>query len=141
MEVKRMLASHKIIDDRINLKLDEIAHLRALAERATMRIGGRKGNNGSHSDKVGKYASKIADLEKKIDRDIDRLVSLKERIMEIAASLDDYNERNVIERRYILHESLNEISEKMGYSIRHITRIHNQAMEKLESMYDDGRCA
>lgn len=138
MDVRRMLALHKALDERINLKLDEIAHLRALAERATMRIGGTKGKKGSYSDKVGKYASKIADLEKKIDSEIDRLVTMKERIMDIAASLDDDLERNIIERHYIMHESLTDISEKLGYSLRHITRVHIRALEKLETMYDDG---
>lgn len=137
MDVKRMLLSHKHLDEKINLGLDEIAHLRALAERASVRLGGGSRPKGTHSDKVGKYASKIADLEKKIDREIDRLVSLKERIIDIAASLEDDTERSVIERHYILHENFTDISEKLGYSIRHITRIHNRALEKLEQMYGD----
>lgn len=137
MNVKKLLESHKIIDDKINTRLEEVAQLRALAERVTTRIEQYSTHEvGTHSDKVGKYAPRIVDLENRIDHDIDRLVNLKERIMDIASSLDDDTERIVIERHYILHESFTDIADKLCYSIRHITRIHTRAIANLEKIYN-----
>lgn len=137
MNVKKFLESHKEIDDRINLDLEEIAQLRSLAERTTRYISFDCGHRpkGTKSDKVGNYAVKIADLEAKIDRDIDRLVDIREQIVEMAASLDDETERNVIKRHYILHEAWETVAEKLGFSSRHVQRLHRQALEKLEAIY------
>ena len=137
MNIKKLLESYKQIDDRIELGLEEIARLRSLSERVTMRLAlDESRGSGGHSDRVGNYAVKIADLEIKIDREIDSLVDLRERIMKITASLDDNMERLVIERRYILFESTETIAEKLGYSPRHITRLQRSALEKLEAIYD-----
>ncbi len=139
MDVKKLLASHREIDDRINLYLEEIAQLRALSEKCTARISGNDISRpkGTYSDKVGKNAAKIADLEIRIDKEIDRLVDLKEQIMGIAALLKDNTSRAVIERRYILHETWEQIADKLGYTSRHITRLHNAAISDLEEIYGD----
>lgn len=137
MDIKKLLMSHKEIDDSINLKLEELAQLRAVAERCTVRISNESRPVGTHSDKVGRNAARIADLENKIDAQIDELVELKEKIMYLVAALDDDNERIVTERRYILHESIEQISEKLGYSPRHISRMLTSALVHLEEHYAD----
>lgn len=135
MDIKRLLESHREIDRGIDLKLEEIAQLRALAERCTIRITGETRTACAASDKVGRNAAKIADLEHKIDADIDRLVDLKEKILEIAGTLTDENERMIIERHYILHESFEAIAEKMCYTPRHVHRMHRSALAHLEEIY------
>ena len=137
MNVKKFLESHKEIDDRINLDLEEIANLRALAERTTRYISldGSGGKNGTKSDKVGNYAVKIADLEAKIDREIDRLVDIRDQIAEMISVLDDETERTVIMRHYILHEPWETTAEKLCFSSRHVQRFHKQAIDRLEERF------
>lgn len=139
MNVKKFLESHKEIDDRINLDLEEIAQLRSLAERTTRYIsfdgGGRR--SGGKSDRVGNYAVKIADLEAKIDREIDRLVDIRDQIAGMVSELGDETERSILMRHYILHESWEAAAEKLGFSSRHVQRIHKQALEKLERRFND----
>ena len=137
MDIRKLLASHKEIDDSINLKLEEIAQLRALAERCTVRITDESRPVGTHSDKVAKNAVRIADLENKIDAQIDELVEIKEKILYLVSALDDDTERTVTERRYILHESVDKISDKLGYSPRHTARILRSALEHLDGLYAD----
>ena len=129
MDIRKLLESHKEIDDRIELCLEEIARLRSLSERVSSCIS-------PDSDRVGNYAVRIAELEIQTDKEIDRLVELRERIMKIVSSLDNNLERTVIERRYIMHESNEKIAERLGYCTRHITRVHRIALAKLEKMYN-----
>ncbi|MBO6232155.1 MAG: hypothetical protein J6O50_16465 [Ruminiclostridium sp.] len=137
MNIKELLVSYKLIDDRIELALEEIARLRSLAERMTQCISfDGRGGKGGHSDRVGNYAVRIAELEINTDREIDRLVDLREKILKIVSSLDDDVERIVIERRYIMFENNEAIAEKLGYSLRHIVRVHKSALAKLEKMYN-----
>ena len=135
MDIKKLLSSHKEIDERIDLRLEEIAQLRAAAERVTVFHSDTPSPKGGYSDKVGRTAAKIMDLEIKINEDIDRLVDLKDRIMDIVTLLDDEKQRTIIERRYILHETSFDIAEKLDISQRHVNRLHNQAIEKLESIF------
>ena len=137
MDIRKLLESHKEIDDRIELCLEEIARLRSLSERVSSCISPDVSRGkGGHSDRVGNYAVKIAELEIQTDKEIDRLVELRERIMKIVSSLDNNLERTVIERRYIMHESNEKIAERLGYCTRHITRVHRIALAKLEKMYN-----
>lgn len=143
MNVKRFLESHKEIDDRINTDLEEIAQLRALAERTTRYISFEGGSRpkGIVSDKVGNYAVKIADLEAKIDREIDRLVDIREQIEEMASGLGNETERNVIMRHYILHEPWELVAERLSFCPRHVQRLHKQALEKLEETWRESESA
>ncbi len=137
MNIRKTLESYKEIDDRINLGLEEIAQLRSLAERVTQRLPapGESRPTGGYSDRVGNYSVRIADLELRIDREIDDLIELKEKILAMISSLDNNAERMITERRYIMLESMETIAEKLGYSVRHITRLHRSALQHLEEMY------
>ena len=84
MDIRKLLESHKEIDDRIELCLEEIARLRSLAEKVTSCISpDASRGKGGHSDRVGNYAVKIAELEIQTDKEIDRLVELREKILKI----------------------------------------------------------
>ena len=52
-------------------------------------------------------------------------------------SLDDILLRNLLERRYLLGFSWEKIAEDMGYTPRHITRLHNKAIARLQLLYSD----
>lgn len=137
MNVKELLEAHKRIDDEIELGLEEIAQLRALAEKVTQRLSlDTSFAKGTYTDRTGDYAVKIADLEIKIDRKIDKLVDLREQILKMIGALENNTERILIERRYILHESTEVIAEKLNYSPRHTARLLQKALEDLEEIYE-----
>ena len=136
MTVKELLNSHKIIDTAINSKLEQLAELKCLATKVSpTNVEGR--GSGGVTDRVGRTVAKIVDLENKINDYIDRLVSAKEAIASVVAQADNEVYKVLLERRYILHETWEVIAEKMGYSLRHTTRLHNDAMKYLQRLYPD----
>ena len=137
MDVKEFLSQHKIIDDCINAKLDEIKELRSLATRLSPSLSGESHSVGTVSDRVGRTAAKIADLEKEVNDEIDKLIGVKAEITAMINSLEDILLRNLLERRYLLGFSWEKIAEDMGYTPRHITRLHNKAIARLELLYSD----
>lgn len=137
MDVKEFLSQHKIIDDCINAKLDEIKELRSLATRLSPSLSGESHSVGIVSDRVGRTAAKIADLEREVNDQIDRLIEVKAEINAMINSLDDILLRNLLERRYLLGFSWEKIAEDMSYTPRHITRLHNKAIERLQLLYSD----
>lgn len=137
MDIRKYLNQHFEINNAINSKLEQVAELRRLAVSAPSPLFSESHSVGTHSDRVGRTAAKIADLENEINDEIDRLVELKCQIREIIATVPDSVQRTILERHYILGESWEVIAEKVGYSTRHITRLHNQAIEVLENIYGE----
>ncbi len=135
MNIKELLNSHYETNHAIESKLEQLAELKSLASKVTVSTFSESHSQGTHSDRVGRTTARIIDLENEINDEIDRLVDIKIKIRATISSLSDMNYRIVLERRYILNESWERISEKMGYSPRHIIRMHNRAIDILESSY------
>lgn len=137
MNIREFLNQHFELNNAINAKLEQVAELRRLGASAPSPLFSESRSVGTHSDRVGRTAAKIADLENEINEEIDRLVDLKCQIREIIAAVPDSIQRTILERHYLLGESWEVIAEKVGYSTRHITRLHNMAIEKLEGIYGE----
>jgi len=78
MKVKEYLSQAIWLDQRINNKLEQLETLRALAMRVTVNFTEQKVAGGNDvSSPMEKTVTKIIDLQKEINEDIDRLVNLK----------------------------------------------------------------
>lgn len=137
MNVKELLCKHYEINNAINVKLELIAELRSLAEKVTASPMTESHGVGTYSDRVGRTTAKIIDLENEINDEIDRLVEIKLRIKEVIAAVTDSTRRTVLERRYILSESWEKIADELDYSPRHVLRLHNETIERLEKLYGE----
>ena len=137
MKIKELLNSHHEINNLIDMKLEQIAELRSLAAKVTVSPFSESHSQGTYTDRVGRTTARIIDLENEINEEINKLVDIKIQIRELIAGLSDRIQRAILERHYILNEPWEEISEKVGYSRRHITRLHNQALETLEKSHTE----
>ncbi len=137
MKIRELLKSHSATDSLIDAKLEQIAELRSLAAKVTVSPFSESHSQGTYTDRVGRTTARIVDLENEINQEIDKLVDIKIKIRDLVAALPDGLHRTIIERHYILNESWEKISEKIGYSRRHITRLHDKAIEALEELYGE----
>lgn len=138
MNVRELLNSHYEISNAIDAKLEVIAELKSLATKVTASAFSESHGSGTYTDRVGRTTARIIDLENEINDEIDRLVEIKIEIKCLIAEVTDSVRRTILERRYILSESWEAIAKKLGYSPRHIMRMHNQTVEELERKYDGG---
>ena len=111
INIRELLKSHRAIDARIDMKLEHIAELRSLAAKVTSSPFSESHSKGTYTDRVGRTAAKIIDLEREINEEIDKLVDIKRQIEDLVSLLDDGIQRAIIERHYILNESWEKISE------------------------------
>ncbi len=132
MKIRELLVKHGELDRAIKVKLEVVQELKALATKVTASVF--SGGGSGHSDRVGRTTARIVDLENEVNEDIDRFVEIKAELHGIISALENERDRLVIERRYILGESWERVAENMGYSPRHIKRLHNQIIEKLEKI-------
>ncbi len=127
---KKYLREYRGHVRRIKRIEEELAELQAMKMSISINIDGMPHGSGQ-SDMSG-YAAQLDSLERNLIGERDQrfagYTEISSRIMELSSE----NERDVLFYRYIKGFAWWEIAEKMGYSERHITRIHGEALAHFQ---------
>lgn len=133
MTAKEYLKRYRTLNAYIDCKLDQIAQLRELATRLSPTA--MFDRNGNVSDRVGRSVAKIVDMERKIDQNIDELITTRDEIVETISRIPDTDIRTVLEYRYINGWSWQKIATKMNYTEKHVTGyLHRKALHEVEKL-------
>lgn len=117
------------IDLRINSKLEQVESLNLLATKATTTLTGMPRNPNRATSTMADAVAKIIDLQAEINRDIDFLVDLKREIVSIIKSIENTEYQTLLEKRYLCFLSWERIAVDMHYSIHHLYKLHNAALD------------
>lgn len=79
-------------------------------------------------DKFGILWGKIEDKERKICKEIDRLADIKQAITKEIGMLEDTRYVEILLRRYVQMQKLEDISREMNYSYDRIRHLHGLAL-------------
>lgn len=132
MTAKEYLSQAHRLDQRIDAKIAQVKSLNDLATKCTATITGMPRNPNSGGSTMETAVCKIIDLQDEINRDIDRLVDLKREIMEVIKAVADTEYQILLEKRYLCFHTWEQIAVDMGYNVRHLYRIHDEALEKVQ---------
>lgn len=135
MTAKEYLRQYLDVDRAINAKLEQIRRLRELATKTTQTLQPDKVQS-SNENKTEKIIAKIVDLENEVDAEIDRLVDIKAQIEAVIRQVPDGTQRIVLERRYIIGETWEQIAVDLHYSYMQICRIHGKALQKVKDVIE-----
>jgi len=131
MTVKEYLGQAYRLDQRINSKLEQVASLNELAIKCTSTLTGMPRNPNRGTSTMADAVGKIVDLQAEINRDIDRLVDLKREMVRLIKAVDNTEYQTLLELRYLCFKTWEQIAVDMGYNVRHVYRLHDEAMEKI----------
>ena len=131
MTVKEYLSQAKFLDQRINSKIQQVAALNDLATKATSTLTGMPRNPNHATSSMEDVIAKIIDLQAEINNDIDTLVDLKRSLSKTIKAVDSPEYQTVLEKRYLCFQSWEQIAVEMGYDVRHIYRLHQQALSDV----------
>ena len=129
-EKKAILLEYRRLDARINRAIAEQQRWRDLAIRITPVYSGMPRGGGS-GDKLLDAVQHIADMEADIDREIDRLVSLRQTIEASIAAVQDERLRDILRRRYIDGDRMERIAVDLCLDYRWVRRLHARALARL----------
>lgn len=134
MQPKEYLRQLQRRDARINALIERQRHYYDLATRITpgYRQDGGGGSPISAYSRVADYASKIADLEREIDRRIDEYVDMTREIEAAIDRIPDWRYRDVLRFRYVNGWTWERIADEMGYDLRWVHRLHGRALAMIE---------
>lgn len=132
MTTKEYLRQARHLDTQINMKLEQISSLHELATKATSTLSDMPGSPTRNTHSMEDIIIKILMLENEINADIDRMVDLKNEILNAISTIDDEEYRIVLEKRYINYESWEDIALDMGCGVDNIYKIHGRALKKMK---------
>lgn len=119
------------LDQRINSKLEQVASLNELAMKCTSTLTGMPRNPNRGTSTMADAVSKIVDLQAEINRDIDRLVDLKREMVRLIKAVDNTEYQTLLELRYLCFKTWEQIAVDMGYNVRHVYRLHDEAVANI----------
>ena len=131
---KEYLRQYLNAERAINAKLEQISKLRALATKTTQTLQPDKVQS-SMENKTQKIIAKIVDLENEVDAEIDRLVDIKAQVEAVIRQVPDAAQRILLERRYILGETWEQIAVAMNYTYRNICYLHGKALVAVQKSF------
>jgi len=128
MTAKEYLSRAYRLDRRINSKLEQLSSLNDLAVKCTMVLTGMPRNPNRSNSAIADAVTKIVDLQAEINRDIDSLVDLKRDMVRAIKAVDNAEYQTLLELRYLCFKTWEQIAVDMGYSVRHVYRLHDEAL-------------
>ena len=129
MNAKEYLGQAYRLDQRINSKLEQVASLNELATKCTSTLTCMPRNPNRGTSTMADAVSKIVGLQAEINRDIDRLVDLKREMVRLIKAVDNTEYQTLLELRYLCFKTWEQIAVDMGYNVRHVYRLHDEAVE------------
>ena len=130
------LKSILFLDQLINSKLRQLDQLKAYRARLPAGASDTGPVQSGLSDPTASMATRITDMDKAINCEIDRLVNLKESARVLFCKLDgDLRLKLIMELRYLECLDWRGVAARSGYNPRHVYKLHGRA---LEILFKDG---
>ncbi|MEA5048175.1 MAG: DUF1492 domain-containing protein [Eubacteriales bacterium] len=129
MNAKEYLSQAYRIDQRINSKLEQVMSLRDLLGKANVTLTGMPKSPTPNPHSMEDIIVKMVDMESEINDDIDTLVDLKAEIMRCIKHVDNPEYQTLLELRYLCFKRWEKIAVEMGYDLRYVYKLHDQALE------------
>lgn len=135
MTAKQYLMQVREAKVKIEQKRQELQELRETAGIREQPDGERVLSS-SAQEGCANVAIRIVHLEREIERRIVEYCERKDRIIEMIHSMGNYQYIEVLFRRYIRFEPFEVIAVGIGYTFRHTTRLHGEALLEFQKVME-----
>lgn len=132
MTAKEYLRQLKYLDNRINAKLLEREQIRTMAEKTTASLSEKvQTSSGTKMDDV---VVRLVELEELINKDIDKLVYLKEEAGDKINRISNDKYKIVLSMYYLSSKTFEEVAELTEMSFRWVHKLHGRALKEFEKI-------
>ena len=132
MTAKEYLNQAYRLDQRIRSKQEQISALNDLATSCSASMTGMPRNPNKGGSRMADAVCKIVDLQDSIAADMQELVELKAEIIATIKAVDCIEYQLILEKRYISGKSWPEIAVDLGYKMRHLYKLHDEALAAIK---------
>ena len=132
MTAKEYLNQAYRLDQRIRSKQEQISALNDLATSCSTSMTGMPRNPNKGGSRMADAVCQIVDLQDSIAADMQELVELKAEIIATIKAVDCIEYQLILEKRYISGKSWPEIAVDLGYKMRHLYKLHDEALAAVK---------
>jgi len=136
MTIKEYLSRAKVLSDIIEDKILYIEMLENMVGRVTTSISDMPGSPSRDVHRNEEIISKIVDLKKEVQADIEGLMVIESEIINLINELEDINSKRILTLRYLLKYTWKQIVAETGFSKSSVHRIHGSALLEAERKYN-----
>lgn len=135
MKAKAYLQRISEIDRKINKKQMILKSLYDLLYNVTPKPKEINVQSGGPRNNFEETISKIIDLQKEINKDIDNYVDMKIEAIELIDKMSNDEYAEILIRRYINCEQWKKIAKDLGYTRQGINKKHGRALLEFQKLY------
>ena len=132
MTAKEYLRQLKYLDNRINAKLLERERIRTIAEKTTVSLSEKVQT--SSGNKMDDVVVRLVELEEFINKDIDKLVELREEAGDKINRLSNDKYKIVLSMYYLSNKTFEEVAELTKMSFQWVHTLHKKALKEFEKI-------
>ena len=134
MTEKEYLNQLIAMDNAINRKQQRLATLRDVAMNTTPNYADEAVQRTREKNPLENIMSKIVDLDREIDEDIDALVDFKAEVWEKLDKIADERYKRILWLRYADRKTWRYIALELNFTIRYIHKMHLKALAELDKI-------
>ncbi len=131
IKLKKQLEHNKEILKELQSNLDG---LKALQNSEKLQ-GGTIKDDSSMVERL----NKIMELERKIEKEICRLTDFRNKLLDEFSNIKNEDEKTLMESRYFLFMSWEQIANKLNYSLSYTFKLHGRALENFKFSENDSK--
>lgn len=133
MNAKAYLEQPYRMNLKINSQLEQLEQMKSLTSKVTSsfeeRVSGTKSRSPMESAII-----RVMMTENEINRLIEVFMEIKADISDNIKKLDSFENKMLLELRYLCFNSWEEISMKMNYNISYVYKIHSRALKSMDKI-------
>ena len=134
MTPKEFLQQAFVAHKEIEVRLEQITNLQALATQTTTVIKAAPGGSNIFRSRVENAVILIQEHTAKLAEEVTRLIEITKKISSAIALVPNVNERAILEYRYLCFFSWQQISAVMKTGVDNVWRLHRCALKKFRAV-------
>jgi len=125
------------LEAQVQSKLQQIERLRSLASKVTSNTANEPVSHTRDVTEMQDAVIRIMEEEEILKNRIKMLMDVKEQIRDVIEHVDDVTLQLILEKRYLLYESIKEIAADLGYTYRWTEKKHKKALQEADRIIDE----
>lgn len=137
LTAKQYLDQLRVIDTKINQKMEELADLMTAATSTGAIDYSKDRVQTSPQNAQENRICKYVDLDAKINREIDEFVDIKHRVTEEIQELNVDYYIKILFKVYVQYKTVKDAANEIGLSYQYVRDLHKKALKAFEELHTD----
>lgn len=137
LTAKQYLDQLRVIDTKINQKMEELADLMTAATSTGAIDYSKDRVQTSPQNAQENRICKYVDLDAEINREIDEFVNIKHRVTKEIQELNVDYYIKILFKVYVQYKTVKDAANEIGLSYQYVRDLHKKALEAFEELHTD----